>query len=225
MAILLGIDGTGPLTDAEYGPSFRNSFVHYILTHTRHRRKLYRRGPSAEGLGTPYMVSEGFEWCELQYVARRAPILLTGYSRGAAACVAVAQRLQRQRIPVAAMALFDCVDRAVGLDATRVPSNVRVLVHATRDPQAGSRESFGHAGTDVSGATRHDAQSFYGTHGAIGGCHWTGGVATALIDEGFPDYGTNVSYAEDLACATRVWRWVFPRLQRHGFDVTVRRGR
>ena len=74
------------------------------------------------------------------------PILLTGYSRGAAGAVAIAKKLQRKNLNVNAMLLFDCVDRHLFIDAEVIPNNVENVFHVVRSDASGSRESFGHDG-------------------------------------------------------------------------------
>jgi hypothetical protein len=44
--ILLGIDGTGDISNASYGREMGNSFVAYIIRHSKAKLKRYIRGPS-----------------------------------------------------------------------------------------------------------------------------------------------------------------------------------
>ncbi len=63
------------------------------------------------------------------------PITLVGHSRGGAACIYVAHKLNEIGIAVNAMLLFDAVDRAIGFDTTTIPSNVNKCLHLMRDPE------------------------------------------------------------------------------------------
>jgi hypothetical protein len=47
-AILLGIDGTGPLATAEYHAEMRSSFVKYIVRNSSATVKRYERGPAMD---------------------------------------------------------------------------------------------------------------------------------------------------------------------------------
>lgn len=227
MSLLICIDGTGPFSDREYVREMQHSFVRFIHTHSAWRApgmNWYRRGPYNAGLAMPMIVGAACSWADMAHLAHpEEKYLLTGYSRGAAAVVAVAQHLERRRLRVSGMVLFDCVDRAVGVDASRVPTNVERLVHVMRSPSAGSRESFGRSGLAVTTSrTNYEYRFFHGTHGAMGGVPAHGGRPGDLIDEGTPDWGTRVTYAEDAEAARNVWRWVHPRLQRLGFRVRTR---
>ncbi|NOT48689.1 MAG: hypothetical protein HOP17_13185 [Acidobacteria bacterium] len=161
-------------------------------------------------------------------MARRAagiggPILLTGYSRGAAGVVAIAARLQRESpaINVGAMMLFDCVDRQGDIDAEVIPNNVAYVQHVIRSPLSGSRESFSNDGLRYRHPTIFPtAYSFMCTHGGMGGCPWTLGPGqrpTDLIDEGFPDGMTRITFAGDAAVSSQVWNQCQPFLRTHGF--------
>lgn len=236
MNILLCIDGTGVASDSQYAREMAHSHVRKIWWHSTAApsMKHYMRGPTVLGSEMLDIVSRGYNYVfdRVRQIERDSPprvieltdlrprVLLTGYSRGAAAIVCVAQRLAAAGISVAAMALFDCVDRAIILDSTRVPPNVEWLIHAMRDDAAGSRESFNHSGTVVSGRTRQPPLSprrFFGTHGAIGGVPWTGGAGDEYIDEGGVDGATRVTFARDRQCSDEVWRWMRPYLRQQGF--------
>jgi len=148
------------------------------------------------------------------------PILLTGYSRGAAGVIDIAARLQRQKIDVKAMLLFDCVDRHVAIDATFIPTNVRHVLHVMRAPESGSRASFGNSGTHHAASTEYSAAIFYCTHAGMGGVPWpvpAGRSRDDFVDEGYPDGRTNTTYAQDALGSSRVWSYVGPFIAKHGF--------
>lgn len=243
MTILVGIDGTGTMPTGQYLREFRGSFVHHIYTVSGARKKHYHRGPSATlldlqmGTDTLPYVEEGYEYIHMFREPDEA-VLLTGYSRGAAAVVAVAQRLQQDRVRVAGMMLFDCVDRCPLIDTEVIPSNVDEVIHVSRDDRSMSRESFGHSGTRANPPTIYNGRpqghtvisdpmgrqwAFRGTHGAMGGVPWhregLRGAARGgqYIDEGFPDDLTTITYERDLECSTEIWNAVRADLQRLGF--------
>jgi hypothetical protein len=115
VTIFLGIDGTGPLARGEYRSEFRNSFVSYIYRNCPAEHKHYIAGPAAtmwdlqSGSDMPFIISQGYTFIHLVGDLENQPILLAGYSRGAAGVVAVAQRLAGHGARVRAMMLFDCV--------------------------------------------------------------------------------------------------------------------
>lgn len=227
MAIVVGIDGTGSAflpgagRDRAYDISFANSFITRICRNGG-PNKAYFRGPVALGGGLPEAISGGIQFIRSRRAARvMEPILLTGYSRGAAGVVSMAARLQRERINVQAMLLFDCVDRHLAIDADVIPNNVGHVFHVIRDPRSGSRESFGNDGMRYSPPTVFPtAYSFMCTHGGMGGCPWTPGPGqrmTDLINEGGMDGGTNITFAQDAAVSKQVWSHCQGFMKQHGF--------
>ncbi len=228
MAIIVGIDGTGggvfpgQSRNARYDQDFANSFVRRI-TGRGDPDRAYFRGPVTFGGGLMDAIAGG-----LQFILNRRaagvtdPILLTGYSRGAAGVVALAKRLKDRNIDVEALLLFDCVDRHIGIDAEVIPNNVGYVMHVVRDPRAKSRESFGNDGLRYSAPTVFpNAYSFVCTHGGMGGTPWQPAVGTPmtdLIDEGFPDGKTTITYAEDARVSARIWSFVQPFMRDHGFN-------
>jgi hypothetical protein len=194
MTILVGIDGTGsailPGADrnAAYDVAFANSFVKRMCDANPFAR--YFRGPLALGGELPEAIDGGVNYI----LGRRrqfpnAPILLTGYSRGATGVVVVAKRLKKLDIPVRALMMFDCVDRHLAFDADIVPNNVENVCHVIRDPAGKSRLSFGNDGLRFNPPTNYiqPVRMFMCTHGGMGGTPWTipaGKVSTDFIDEG-----------------------------------------
>jgi hypothetical protein len=227
MSILVGIDGTGEDIspghdrDDRYDVTFANSFVRRLCDRSAQNNR-YIRGPVALGGGLMNAISEGHNFI----LARRQagvnePILLTGYSRGAAGAVVLATRLQSHNLEVKAMLLFDCVDRHIGIDATFIPKNVRHVLHVTRAPESGSRASFGNAGRQYDPSTEYSEAIFHCTHGAMGGMPYhvpAGASANDLIVEGFPDGVTNTTYAQDALGSDRVWYYVQPFISKQGFQ-------
>ena len=226
MSILVGIDGTsadlspGRSRDKRYDFTFVNSFVRRICTGFPSNKR-YLRGPVALGGGLMNAILEGQNFILSSLRASvHDPILLAGYSRGAAGVIEIAARLQRQRIDVKAMLLFDCVDRHVGIDATFIPTNVRHVLHVMRAPEAGSRKSFGNAGTNHAASTEYNEAEFHCTHAGMSGVPWpvpADKSRDAYVDEGFPDGITTTTYAQDAWGSTRVWSYVGPFISKHGF--------
>jgi hypothetical protein len=227
MAIIVGIDGTGGAfipgvtRDAEYDVAFRNSFVRRI-SHNRGANARYLRGPVALGGGLVAAINDGFNFIVRRQAAGvTEPILLTGYSRGAAGVVALATRLKHARKTVRAILMFDCVDRHLFVDAEAIPTNVGHVMHVMRSPASGSRESFSNDGFRHSPPTVYPkAQMFMCTHGGMGGCPWPTPIGSSprdLVDEGGTDGLTNVTYLQDAQMSTTVWANAMPFMTTHGF--------
>jgi len=219
-AILLGIDGTGDIGKQSYRAEMHNSFVSYIVRRTPARLKKYIRGPAIDGCDMSIIVDTAYTFVHLSLAARpKAPVFLTGYSRGGAGVVGVARRLAEDGVKVSGMVLFDAVDRSLAINAAELTRNVENVVYARRDPQTMSRRSFGNCATIWHAPTKCSMRSFWGTHGALGGVPWhtpPGGRSTDLIAETFEWSGTKISYAQDARCASEVWTWVNPHLARLG---------
>jgi pimeloyl-ACP methyl ester carboxylesterase len=194
MSILVGIDGTGkemmPLSgrNAAYDAAFANSFVRRMCNANPFAR--YFRGPLALGNGLSEAVDGGVNYIvAMRRLLPDAPILLTGYSRGALGVVGIAERLKILNISVRALMMFDCVDRAVDFDAEIIPNNVENVCHVIRDPAGKSRLSFGNDGMQYRPPTRYivPVRMFMCTHGGMGGTPWAipvDKVSTDFIDEG-----------------------------------------
>lgn len=252
MAIIVGIDGTddsfydGKARDDRYDKNFAGSFVRKIA-HGRGPGSLYERGPLMHG-GNLDMAIASAE-LHIQKEINRGnpgPLLLTGYSRGAAGVVALATRLNRfpVPIPVAAMLLFDCVNRHTSIESAVIPTNVFNVLHVVRDPRAASREGFGNSGLkcDRSATNYEPLKLFACTHGGMGGCPWSpdmkkGQKWNDLIDEGvglphrsgsiklpfvsIPTFSgdglTRVTFADDHRVSATVWEACKPFLLKHGY--------
>lgn len=227
MAILFGIDGTGPTSNADYARDFKYSFVNQMCGDDN-----YSRGPIGPGGGLPEAIEMGMNYIlKYQKVRPDQKILLTGYSRGALGAVVIAKNLKRLNIPVYAMVLFDCVDRHLAYDAEYIPNNVANVLHIRRDPAARSRMSFGNDGTKYGPPTVYTEKFYFGTHGAMGGTYWkpSGNQGLAdYVDEGTAEaianvpspsifgaldpryvanvkaYKTNVTFRRDKECSQQI---------------------
>ena len=227
MPILVGIDGTGggafptDARNARYDRDFANSFVRRLCRQGSEDVR-YFRGPVTLGGGLASAVSDGVDFVVSRKAANPgAPVLLTGYSRGAAGAVAIAQRLQRQSIDVRALLLFDCVDRHITIDAEVVPNNVGYVMHVVRNPRSESRESFSNDGLRYRPPTVYPAAyQFLCTHGGMGGTPWQRPAdkqPSDFIDEGFPDGMTKITFAQDEQVSRQVWSFVQPFCRTQGF--------
>ncbi|HPU50444.1 MAG TPA: hypothetical protein PK359_02705 [Burkholderiaceae bacterium] len=115
-------------------------------------------------------------------VAKRYPdgIFLCGYSRGAHIAIKVAEMLAGADVPVAAMFLFDAVDKDAYMNSKRVPMNVANVYHAIRTDNNRSRWYFGHTGMGQRLDEKRrlcgliDEAHIDGTHAALGGLPWCG---------------------------------------------------
>ncbi len=190
--ILVGIDGTGELSNREYQPNFRNSFVNTIVRNSNAKYKHYLRGPASDGVDMIALASKAYTFIHLHRHAHpHTRILLTGYSRGGAGVVDVARRLKKDGVTVDGMVLFDPVDRSGTSDAYDVTNNVLHMVKALRSTLTLSRISFNNCATSWHAPTRCEAKYFWATHGGLGGCPWAvvpGERPTQFIDE--DDWGS-----------------------------------
>lgn len=238
MSILVGIDGTGSAVspsagrDRNYDVAFADSFVKRLCSPNSTNRR-YFRGPVAGG-GLPEAINGGYDFIFRRHQeSANEPILLTGYSRGGLGVVVIADRLKQQNIPVAAMLLFDCVDRHLAFDGRRIPNNVEYVHHVRRDPASRSRQSFGNDGTAHTPPTIYTERFYMCTHGGMGGTPWKpklGQSTSELIDEGYAEdalnagllgaffYKTNVTFAQDKSESQKIWVDVQPFIRTHGFD-------
>lgn len=239
MSILVGIDGTGEAIvpgadrDTAYDRAFANSFVRRICNANPTSR--YFRGPVALGGGLVDAITAGALFVQQRRrITPNEPVVLTGYSRGAAGAVCVAKELKKSNIPVRALMLFDCVDRHGFTDAETIPNNVGFVCHVIRNPAARSRMTFGNDGMRYVPPTVYpQATMFMCTHGGMGGTPWTvpaGKTPNDFIDEGTLEalmsptrmepvwtYRTNVTYAQDERVSREIWQFVQPFLRTHGF--------
>lgn len=224
MAIVVGIDGTGPFFDSTYTEEFKDSFVRKICP-DQNPNKQYYRGPIGPGGGLIEAVNNGYNYIIGRYgwAGRDNRILLTGYSRGGLGVLVIAERLKAMNINVAAMMLFDAVDRHAVLNAPTVPSNVAEVLHVRRHPDTKSRESFGNCGTQAASPmmTKYKEEYFNCTHGGVGGTPWKadGKPLNTYIYEGIPDYQqTMVTYGDDAFISGQVHDYVKPFVKAHGFS-------
>lgn len=255
MAIVFGIDGTdtsfvkNERRDNKYFLAFRNSFVSRICR--RSPLAKYEAGPLLLGGTLMDAVNRGIAFVRREVEKNPSrPVLLTGYSRGAAGVVAVAQRLRIYKIEVKAMMLFDSVDRHMVVNTAMIPDNVRSVRHARRDPLSSSRETMGQSSTHCNRSkTQYSERFFMCTHGGMGGVPWDpnpspekaheliyeSGAASPKLKMAHGDGGvslrpemqdawTTITYKQDAWVSEhQVWPWCEPWLLQQGFMSAWRR--
>jgi len=245
-SIVFGIDGTDPFwfnrqaRDDAYDKSFTNSFVRKICNGSGYPSK-YERGPLIHGGNLVSAINTGIMFIQRELMDDPdLNVLLTGYSRGAAGVIAVAQQLAKS-VTFKAMMLFDCVDRSADVDTMLIPDNVQNVRHARRDPLSSSRETMGNSGYTCNRAkTNYEEDFFMCTHAGMGGTPWPldghdpmefifeEGAAKpkfkiAHADTAWPlpeiqDAGTTITYRQDKWISeNKVWPWCQPWLLQQGF--------
>ncbi len=132
MSLVYLIDGTGDRNEDDYKKAMSGSFCSRIAKKTNGN---YYRGPTVDGLGTFDIAKVALG----DLIKNRAKdptgnIFLVGHSRGGAAAIYMAAELKKLRIPVAAMFLYDAVDRTLSFsNLDKIPGNVKLCYHARRD--------------------------------------------------------------------------------------------
>jgi hypothetical protein len=94
------------------------------------------------------------------------------------------------------LGLYDAVDRAIGMDGSRI-TNVDSVLHIVRNPEGGSRGWFGNTGLQVDPDVRYMEVVLMGTHSAIGG------------DPGHGDFNSaNIPLAQEMMAAQQADSWM-----------------
>lgn len=132
------------------------------------------------------------------------------------------------------MFLFDAVnmtwfDGSLAVsDIDRLPTNIVRCVHAMRDPNAGSRTSWGNCGTTPSIPNQLIQFKFWGSHAALGGTPGTGDleyyrlrdpVRLGLSPPTRADadlWEPTPALADDFRCAMVVKAWMWQYLSKSG---------
>jgi len=234
MIAYAGIDGTGEWSDESYAKTFEESHVHTLYKKWPYRDLcFYNRGPSAAGLETGMLAQWAYNFVVEKVKAGKAKgVVLSGYSRGAAAVIETAKWLRDRflgfgEIEVDCLVLYDAVDRSSEVGGfiydTPICENVRECYHAMRDPLTASRESFSNCGREVQNRSKtiYLEKTFFCTHGGLGGTPWPGPEAE-YIDEGWPDNKTEVTHRADRLGSKQVWDWTHAHLQNCLTRVTRR---
>ncbi|MGL5012511.1 MAG: hypothetical protein ACRC6I_21800 [Paracoccaceae bacterium] len=254
MDLFLGIDGSGPGDNKEYETAFSDSFVKRFWGKGYFNKSGYLRGPGMMGSETRALVNSGRAWVVDHiddFKRHKTPyrLFLSGYSRGGAAVTEIAFELKGRGINVHAMLLFDAVDQSELTNVDVVPSNVKYCYHAMRNPAAGSREFFGNCSTSAAGGVKFEKQTFWCTHGAMGGTPWAEAGRSGKIEEltATQKYGataganlilgpiggvivgqkarendyTNVTLDQEKAAGPNIWKWMTDRLAIAKQDVAT----
>ena len=214
-----GVDGTGDFFDRPYAKTFTNSHVNLLAQYWKEGPAHYRRGPWWQGTWTYIEAWRIYEDVKADWSRGAGAIFLAGFSRGGAAVIEIAKWLQADGIPVECLVLFDPVDRTymtgddlTGWKDTSIVDTVRRVIYAKRNPAMLSRESFGNCGEVRIGGHGLDRKKLFNcTHGGMGGTPWSKPIM-GVIDEGAPDYKTNVTVPMDEAGSADVQSWVLKHL-------------
>ncbi|HKX29410.1 MAG TPA: hypothetical protein VJ302_17070 [Blastocatellia bacterium] len=240
--IIVGIDGTsedafGSNTvsrNNNYDEVFANSFVRRICG--TEPNTMYLRGPGYLPFNNGLLdaIHTGRDFILRKRLAGvNEPILLTGYSRGAAGAIVIARMLgfPQHKIAVEALLLFDCVNKDMRIDSDLIPDNVGYVLHVMRSDAANSRKSFGHSGTRPFPGSRTvypRPKEFTCTHAGMGGVPWPlkpGDLPSHFISEGKSAYGglpeerTYVTYLQDAIGAEEVQSYIKTFMREHGFPI------
>lgn len=132
--MLVLVDGTSDdwfsRTKQRYDEQFKGSFCQTIAAQLGRKQAVYFEGPKIMGLETGDLAEKVAR--AVKNCSSSEPIFLCGFSRGGAAVIAAAKRINRK---VEALFLFDAVDRALGVSTDVIPRNVAKAYHAIRDPK------------------------------------------------------------------------------------------
>lgn len=215
--MLIGIDGTGVADNGIYQHQMRYSFVNQFLSDYTGSNPKYFRGPTLLGAECSEIVQQALISVG-RGVRSEDAIHLTGYSRGGAVAIRIAQLMKSKwpsvRIPV--MALFDAVSRQPEFDASKIPGNVDVCYHAIRDPSVGSRSYFGNCGIAAEPPCILNLLIFRTSHGGMGGVPFPGADVLLGVDIPTEAYFTNLSASDELRGSDGVHGWMWRQLQSHG---------
>jgi len=136
--MIIGIEGTGSQGWEQY--DLCRTFVRRVLHQSTLSPKYYLIGPGNDGLDGWRIINAA--WLKVMH-GYEGPLVLVGYSRGAAYCMDVARTWGKNGGRCDVLVLFDAVARQADQDLPeKVPGNVTTCYHAYRDPRAGSRKFF-----------------------------------------------------------------------------------
>ena len=220
LALVNGTGPSGPLYDQVMRRSFCRQLGHKLAS-----QSFYLRGPNLLGLQVHGEATAAYRWLRAAFEAHPGVrLMLAGYSRGGSAAIMACEMLERDGVPVDSLFLFDAVSRDEFPGGKVIPANVRFSRHARRSlaadfvaKYAGAldglglfggfenpiRPMFGNVGLTWRGDGDHQpAQSFLGSHGALGGVGW------ALV-------------SEDGDCEHAVAAWMNGHFQSRGLEAAV----
>ena len=217
------VNGTGPAGHV-YDELMQTSFC-WQLGQKLGAKAFYHRGPQLLGHEVHEEAVAVHHWLKKGYEADPTTrLMLAGYSRGGSAAIMACEMLEKDRIPVDSLFLFDAVARHEFRGGTVIPANVRFSRHARRCHDAefvakyrGAlahhgllggfqnpiRPSFGNTGLTWRGDGDHaPAEAFLGSHGALGGVGWR-------------------FVTEDNDCEHAAAAWMREQMSSRGLDVEL----
>jgi pimeloyl-ACP methyl ester carboxylesterase len=225
--MFIGVDGSGSGDPDVYRRAMSNSFIQQFIRECPETHKQYFRGPDELSLTiqVTHIAMEVETYIQTRVERfRDTTILLAGYSRGGATCIAVAQRLLRHpwasELRIECMALFDAVDRDISTETELIPWNVRNVYHAIRDPAVESRWYFGNCGTRIQSPGRLITRRFRATHAGMGGLPW-GGDHPVRVEPPRPEIGRDgsrtplITEEQDRLGSTQVEQWMRNNVRPH----------
>ncbi len=218
------VNGTGP-SEPAYDDIMKTSFC-WQLGQKLGAKSFYLRGPMLFGHEVRNEAAAVYQWLKSAHEQDpRLRLMLAGYSRGGSAAIMACEMLQRDGIDVDSLFLFDAVARHNFPGGSVIPANVRFSRHARRclapdfvEKYEGTlqhvtligglqnpiRPMFGNVGLTWRGDGDHQpAQTFFGSHGALGGVGWRFVV-------------------EDSDCERAVALWMNQQLQSRGVEVRLK---
>jgi len=232
MAIIFGIDGIRVLPPQGHADSQRKSFVRRVVENSSagSQEKLYLVGPTGSSGGLGEAVENGYRFVRSRHRAAQgdSPVLLVGFSRGAAGIIMLSRRLEKRNIPVRAMLLFDAADRHSDAKTSSIPSSVKNVMHVRRHSETKSMPRLAAIGNRATSPTSYEEKLFRCTHAAIGGIPWKanhGKAPNDFVDENIGgnspqlqgDLKTTVTFAEDEKFSKDVWNHVQGFRGRHRY--------
>jgi len=220
LALINGTGPPGPSYDEVMGPSFCSQ-----LGRKLHGRSFYLRGPRLFGHEVKNEAAAVYRWLKAAYEENpKVRLMLAGYSRGGSAAIMACEMLEHDHIPVDSLFLFDAVARHNFHGGTVIPANVLYSRHARRSlapefvekyegtihhlnlihgMQNPIRPLFGNVGLTWRGDGDHQpAETFFGSHGAIGGVGWRFVV-------------------EDSDCERAVAKWMSEHFAERGVEIAL----
>jgi pimeloyl-ACP methyl ester carboxylesterase len=205
--LLVGIDGTSSKKWRETDPETQRATNSNVFNMAKDFEgpHLYLDGPNT--LGTDVRIISARALAFIHAQLRENPNLainLVGHSRGGLIAIDLANQLKdgfadvNGGVPIRInfLGLFDAVDRAVGMDGTRI-RNVDSVFHIIRNPEGGSRRLFGNTGLQAEADVTNRKMMLTGTHSAIGG------------DPGKGDFArTNIPLAQEMIVGKQADWWM-----------------
>ena len=173
---------------------------------------LYQRGPTVVGLEMGTILQGTIQNAHRFCVTPECKgLILIGHSRGGAAVIAAAQKLDQEGVAVDFMGLFDAVEMDVNFsyDVDCIPANVKAVRHGQRMPSTLSRPWWGNCG-DAWGGGANFRRPYWGTHGSLGGVPppLTAQNAGDWIWEDANALSTLVTIEKGHMASTSIWQWI-----------------